>query len=33
LTPLDRPRRLLALIALGLLAVLLTPRPFSVYEF
>ena len=32
LTPLDGPRRVLALIALGLLAVLLTPRPFSVYE-
>lgn len=33
LTPLDGPRRVLALIALGLLVVLLTPRPFAVYEF
>lgn len=33
LTPLDGRRRVLALIALGLLVVLLTPRPFAVYEF
>jgi membrane-associated protease RseP (regulator of RpoE activity) len=33
LTPLDGPRRVLALIALGLLVVLLTPRPFAIYEF
>ncbi|HSB73987.1 MAG TPA: site-2 protease family protein [Candidatus Methylomirabilis sp.] len=33
LTPLDPPRRFLALIALGLLVVLLTPRPFAIYEF
>jgi len=33
LTPLDAPRRVLALIALGLLVVLLTPLPFAVYEF
>jgi len=33
LTSLDRPRRALALLALGLLAVLITPLPFAVYEF
>ena len=33
LTPLDWPRRVLAVIALGLLVVLLTPLPFAVYEF
>lgn len=32
LTPLDRSRRRLALVALGLLVVLLTPLPFAVYE-
>jgi membrane-associated protease RseP (regulator of RpoE activity) len=31
-TPLDRPRRMLALVALGLLVLLLTPLPFAVYE-
>jgi membrane-associated protease RseP (regulator of RpoE activity) len=33
LTPLDAPRRILAMIALGLLVVLTTPLPFAVYEF
>lgn len=33
LTPLDRPRQVLAILALGLLVVLLTPLPFAVYEF
>jgi membrane-associated protease RseP (regulator of RpoE activity) len=32
LTPLDAPRRKLALVALVLLVVLLTPLPFAVYE-
>jgi membrane-associated protease RseP (regulator of RpoE activity) len=32
LTPLDRPRRRLALVALGLLVALLTPLPFAIYE-
>lgn len=32
-TPLDAPRRILAVIALGLLVVLVTPLPFAVYEF
>lgn len=32
-TPLDPPRRVLALVALLLLVVLLTPLPFAVYEF
>jgi membrane-associated protease RseP (regulator of RpoE activity) len=32
-TPLDAPRRILAVIALGLLVVLITPLPFAVYEF
>jgi UDP-N-acetylmuramyl pentapeptide phosphotransferase/UDP-N-acetylglucosamine-1-phosphate transferase len=32
LTPLDRPRRRLALVALVLLVLLLTPLPFAVYE-
>jgi hypothetical protein len=32
-TPLDAPRRILAVIALGLLVLLITPLPFSVYEF
>ncbi len=32
LTPLDRPRRRLALLALGLLVTLLTPLPFAIYE-
>jgi membrane-associated protease RseP (regulator of RpoE activity) len=32
LTPLDPPRRRLALVALGLLVLLLTPLPFAVYE-
>lgn len=32
LTPLDRPRRRLALVALALLVLLLTPLPFAVYE-
>ncbi len=33
LTPLDPARRFLAVVALGLLVVLLTPLPFAVYEF
>ncbi len=33
LTPLDPPRRILALIALGLLVVLITPLPLALYEF
>jgi len=33
LTPLDPPRRVLAVIALLLLVVLITPLPFAVYEF
>src|SRR5574341_155937 len=33
LTPLDPPRRLLALVALGLLVVLITPLPLALYEF
>jgi membrane-associated protease RseP (regulator of RpoE activity) len=33
MTPLDPPRRVLALVALALLVVLLTPLPFAVYEF
>jgi membrane-associated protease RseP (regulator of RpoE activity) len=33
LTPLDPPRRVLAIIALVLLVVLITPLPFAVYEF
>jgi membrane-associated protease RseP (regulator of RpoE activity) len=32
LTPLDAPRRWLALVALGLFAALLTPLPFAIYE-
>lgn len=32
LTPLDEPRRWLALAVLGLLVMLLTPLPFSIYE-
>ena len=32
LTPLDRPRRRLALVALALLVALLTPLPFAIYE-
>ncbi|MBI2164453.1 MAG: site-2 protease family protein [candidate division NC10 bacterium] len=32
-TPLDAPRRILAVVALGLLVVLITPLPFAVYEF
>ncbi|MFB3818993.1 MAG: site-2 protease family protein [Candidatus Methylomirabilales bacterium] len=32
-TPLDPARRAFAVLALGLLAVLLTPLPFAVYEF
>jgi membrane-associated protease RseP (regulator of RpoE activity) len=32
LTPLDRPRRRLALVALGLLVALVTPLPFAIYE-
>ncbi len=31
-TPLDRPRRRLAVVALVLLALLLTPLPFAIYE-
>jgi membrane-associated protease RseP (regulator of RpoE activity) len=31
-TPLDRPRRRLAVVALALLVLLLTPLPFAVYE-
>jgi membrane-associated protease RseP (regulator of RpoE activity) len=33
LTPLDPPRRILAILALLLLVVLITPLPFAVYEF
>lgn len=33
LTPLDGSRRVLALVALGLLVALITPLPFAVYEF
>ncbi len=33
LTPLDPPRRVLAVVALLLLVVLITPLPFAVYEF
>ncbi len=33
LTPLDPPRRILAVVALLLLVVLITPLPFAVYEF
>ncbi|HWU37415.1 MAG TPA: site-2 protease family protein, partial [Candidatus Acidoferrum sp.] len=33
LTPLDPPRRMLAVLALFLLIVLITPIPFTVYEF
>jgi len=33
LTPLDRPRRILAVIALVLLLTLITPLPFAFYEF
>jgi membrane-associated protease RseP (regulator of RpoE activity) len=33
LTPLDFPRRVLAIIALVLLVALITPLPFAVYEF
>ncbi len=33
LTPLDPPRRILALVALGLLVVLITPLPLALYEF
>jgi membrane-associated protease RseP (regulator of RpoE activity) len=33
LTPLDPSRRALALIALALLVVLITPLPFAVHEF
>ncbi len=33
LTPLDPPRRVLAVVALALLVLLLTPLPFAVYEF
>jgi membrane-associated protease RseP (regulator of RpoE activity) len=32
LTPLDRPRRRLAVLALALLVTLLTPLPFAIYE-
>jgi membrane-associated protease RseP (regulator of RpoE activity) len=32
LTPLDEPRRWLALVVLGLLVALLTPLPFAIYE-
>jgi membrane-associated protease RseP (regulator of RpoE activity) len=32
-TPLDSRRKILAVLALGLLATLLTPVPFAVYEF
>jgi membrane-associated protease RseP (regulator of RpoE activity) len=33
LTPLDAPRRVVAILALGLLVALITPLPFAVYEF
>jgi len=33
LTPLDAPRRVMAILALGLLVALITPLPFAVYEF
>jgi hypothetical protein len=31
-TPLDRTRRWLAVVALGLLIALVTPLPFAIYE-
>jgi hypothetical protein len=32
LTPLDRTRRRMAIVALGLLIALVTPLPFAIYE-